>query len=149
MFFLFCHPNSAQYRDYMPSKLCTIQRLHAIQTLHNTEITCHPNSAQYRDYIPSKLCAIQRLHAIQTLHNTEITYHPNSAQYRDYMPSKLYTIQRLGQKKKNCYIGVTRPTLKLGPTLHFFFKPKKKKKKNRQKNDRPILKKSKTCNFFV
>ena len=28
--------------------------------------------------------------------------------------------------KKNCYIGVTRPTLKLGPTLHFFFlKPKK------------------------
>ena len=32
-------------------------------------------------------------------------------------------------KKKNCYIGVTRPTLKLGPTLHFFFKPKKKKDK--------------------
>ena len=34
----------------------------------------------------------------------------------------------LGQKKKNCYIGVTRPTLKLGPTLHFFFKNQKKKK---------------------
>ena len=28
--------------------------------------------------------------------------------------------------KKNCYIGVTRPTLKLGLTLYFFlFKPKK------------------------
>ena len=24
-------------------------------------------------------------------------------------------------KKKNGYIGVTQPTLKLGPTLHFFF----------------------------
>ena len=24
-------------------------------------------------------------------------------------------------KKKKCYIGVTRPTLKLGPTPHFFF----------------------------
>ena len=27
----------------------------------------------------------------------------------------------LGQKNKNCYIGITRPTLKLGLTLHFFF----------------------------
>ena len=28
---------------------------------------------------------------------------------------------QLGQKKKKkCYIGVTRPTLKLGLTLHFF-----------------------------
>ena len=36
-------------------------------------------------------------------------------------------------KKKNCYIGVTRPTLKLGPTLHFFFKNKKKKKKKTKK----------------
>ena len=30
----------------------------------------------------------------------------------------------LGQKKK-CYIGVTRPTVKLGPTLHFFLNQKK------------------------
>ena len=37
------------------------------------------------------------------------------------------TAPRLGQKK-NCYIGVTRSTLKLGPTLHFFLNPKKKKK---------------------
>ena len=51
------------------------------------------------------------------------------------------------KKKKNCYIGVTRPALKLGPTLHFFFKPKKKKDK--KKNDRPILKKAKPVIFFV
>ena len=50
------------------------------------------------------------------------------------------------KKKKNCYIGVTRPTLKLGPTLHFFFKNQKKKK--RQKNDRPILKKAKPVIFL-
>ena len=49
-------------------------------------------------------------------------------------------------KKKNCYIGVTRPTLKLGPTLHFFLKNKKKKK--RQKNDQPILKKAKPVIFL-
>ena len=30
--------------------------------------------------------------------------------------------------KKKCYIGLTRPTLKLGPTLHFFLNQKKKKK---------------------
>ena len=51
----------------------------------------------------------------------------------------------LGKKKKNCYIGLTRPTLKLGPTLHFFFLTKKKK---RQKNARPILKKAKPVSFF-
>ena len=51
----------------------------------------------------------------------------------------------LGKKKKNCFIGVTRPTLKLGPTLHFFLKTKKKK---RQKNDRPILKKAKPVIFL-
>ena len=51
-------------------------------------------------------------------------------------------------KKKNCYIGVTRPTLKLGLTLHFFFKKPKKKKKKRQKNDRPILKKAKPVIFL-
>ena len=49
-------------------------------------------------------------------------------------------------KKKNCYIGVTRPTLKLGPTLHFFFF--KNQKKKRQKNDRPILKKAKPVIFL-
>ena len=48
--------------------------------------------------------------------------------------------------KKNCYIGVTRPTLKLGPNL--LFKTKKTKKK-RQKNDRPILKKAKPVIFFL
>ena len=48
-------------------------------------------------------------------------------------------------KKKNYYIGVTRPTLKLGPTLHL---KKKKKKKKRQKNDRPILKKAKPVIFL-
>ena len=40
------------------------------------------------------------------------------------------------KKKKNCYIGVTRPTLKLGPTLHFFFKNQKKKKKDKKITDR-------------
>ena len=55
-----------------------------------------------------------------------------------------------GQKKKNCYIGVTRPTLKLGPTLLFFLKTKKKKKKTKKKkNDRPILKKAKPVIFFL
>ena len=55
---------------------------------------------------------------------------------------------------KNCYIGVTRPTLKLGPTLHFFKpkkkeKRKKKKKKNQQQQQQPTdPKKSKTCDFF-
>ena len=49
-------------------------------------------------------------------------------------------ITYLGQKK-NCYIGVTRPTLKLGPTLHFFFLKTKKWPTD--------PKKSKTCDFFV
>ena len=40
-------------------------------------------------------------------------------------------VTKLGQKKKNCYIGVTRPTLKLGPTLHL-----KKKTKNKKTTDR-------------
>ena len=48
-------------------------------------------------------------------------------------------------QKKNCYIGVTRPTLKLGLTLHI----KKKNPKKRQKNDQPILKKAKPVIFFL
>ena len=43
------------------------------------------------------------------------------------------------KKEKNCYIGVNRPTLKLGPTLQ---------KQKRQKNDRPILKKAKPVILF-
>ena len=49
-------------------------------------------------------------------------------------------------KKKNCYIGVTRPTLKLGPTLHFFLNQKKKNDKKKWPTD-PW--KSKTCDLFV
>ena len=47
--------------------------------------------------------------------------------------------------QKNCYIGVTRPTLKLGPTLHSFKTKKNKKKKKKEKKKRPTdPKKSKT-----
>ena len=52
----------------------------------------------------------------------------------------------LGQKK-NYYIGVTRPTLKLGPTLHLK-KTKQTKKQKRQKKWPIDPKKSKTCDFF-
>ena len=48
-------------------------------------------------------------------------------------------------KKKKCYIGVTRPTLKLGPTLLFFFFKQKKKDKKWPTDP----KKNKTCDFFV
>ncbi len=51
----------------------------------------------------------------------------------------------LRQKKKNCYIGVTRPTLKLSPTLHFFIIFLRKNFKNL--TDRP-KKLSKTWLFF-
>ena len=50
----------------------------------------------------------------------------------------------LGQKK-NCYIGVTRPTLKLGPTLHLKKKKKKKKRKTKKKTTNRSLKQG--CDF--
>ena len=48
--------------------------------------------------------------------------------------------------KKNCYIGVTRPTLKLGPTLHLKKTKQNKTKKTKKQPTGP--KKSKTCDFF-
>ena len=48
---------------------------------------------------------------------------------------KTFSVSRLGQKKKNCCIGVTRPTLILPPTLDifiylFFFLRRKNKNKS-------------------